>query len=562
MGERFTSPPSNNGLSLLSVPAGRLGKRCAIAVLITFAYAVLAGCTRAAPSSSAEGRHPWTIPHVLRIAEISEPDNLNPYFSELDVTSDLAFLVYSYLVITDNRGRLIGDLASSVPSLANGGISRDGRTYVYHLRRNIIWQDGAPFAVRDIVASWHAVMNPHNNTFDRQGYDRVASIEAAGPRTVVVRLRQRYPPFVSQFFAGGAGKPVLPAHIFARSDFNSGELSTHPIGTGPFCFVSWTRGDRIILERFDRYFKGRPNLSRVEMRFIPDMQTIAVELQEHHVDLIETAQASLIDEYRSIGGVVIELAPANRVSSIQINASKRGLHDVTVRRALAMAVPYQAILHDIEHNLPSEARNVLPVAAIGYELLPRRTYEPAAARSLLERAGWRRDADGVRTRKGVRLAFTLVTVAGNTSGERIGLLLQSSFRAVGVELAMKTYPARTIWTANGPILGDSFDLALYANNLDWDPDLYNLLACDRWYPKGENIDRFCDPRLDALERAGLQTDDPSRRAAIYRTAGRLIWSEVPYIPLFGGRIIVVRSSDLRNYSVSPIGWWNAWQWDI
>jgi len=289
------------------------------------------------------------------------------------------------------------------------------------------------------------------------------------------------------------------------------------------------------------------------------MQTIAVNLQEHQIDLIETAQASLIDEYRSIDGVVIQLAPSNRVSILQINVSKPGLHDVTVRRALAMAVPYQVILHDVEHDLASEARNVLPPAALGYELLPRRAYEPVAARNLLDRAGWRQDADGVRTRNGVRLSFTLITVAGNTSGERIGLLLQSSFKTVGVELAMKSYPSETI---NEPIFGGSFDFALYASDRDSDPDLYDLLACDRWYPRGENIGRFCDPRVDTLERAGLQIDDPLRRAAVYRKAGRLIWSEVPYIPLFGGDTIVVRSSDLHNYSFGPIGWWNAWQWDI
>ena len=129
-----------------------------------------------------------------------DPDRLNPYLSEMGVSYDLSSLVYSYLVIADNRGRLIGDLASTVPSLANGGISRDGRTYVYRLRQNVLWQDGVPFTARDVVASWEAVMNPRNNTFEREGYDRVASIEAAGPTTVMVRLRKRYPPFISRFF--------------------------------------------------------------------------------------------------------------------------------------------------------------------------------------------------------------------------------------------------------------------------------------------------------------------------------------------------------------------------
>ena len=123
-------------------------------------------------------RHPWTVPHVLRIADISDPDHLNPYLSEMDVTYDLASLVYSYLVVADARGRLIGDLAVTVPTLANGGISRDGRTYMYHLRENVVWHDGEPFGARDVVASWQAVMDPRNNTFEHEGYDRVRRIDA------------------------------------------------------------------------------------------------------------------------------------------------------------------------------------------------------------------------------------------------------------------------------------------------------------------------------------------------------------------------------------------------
>ena len=263
------------------------------AVLIAFAGAILAGCARVPQAGPTQGRHPWTSPHVLRIAEMSDPDHLNPYLSEMSVTDDLASLVYSFLVTADNKGRLIGDLASDVPSLANGGISRDGRTYVYHLRRKVLWQDGVPFTGDDVVASWRAVIDPRNNTFEREGYDRVLSVKAVGRTTVVVHLRARYPPFVSRFFAQEGGKPVLPAHILVAGDFNTGGLSTHPLGTGPFRFVSWARGDRIILARFDRYFKGRPKLSRIEMRFIPNAQSVATELEAHNLDLLATPQSSL-----------------------------------------------------------------------------------------------------------------------------------------------------------------------------------------------------------------------------------------------------------------------------
>lgn len=533
------------------------------AVLIAFACAILAGCSRVPPSGRVEGRHPWTIPHVLRIAEMSDPDHLNPYLSEMGVTDDLASLVYSFLVTADSKGRLIGDLAGDVPALANGGISRDGRTYVYHLRKKVLWQDGVPFTGDDVIASWRAVMNPRNNTFEREGYDRVESVEAVGPTTVVVHLRERYPPFVSHFFAQEGGKPVLPAHILAVGDFNSGELSTHPLGTGPFRFVSWARGDRMILTRFGRYFKGHPKLSRIEMRFIPNAQTIAAELEAHHLDLLTTPQSSLIDWYRSIAGVVIETAPANGLTSLLINVRKPGLNDVVVRRALSVAVPYDSIVHNVQRNFQNQARNVLPPTALGYEPLPPRAYEPVAAEALLERTGWRRGTDGIFARHGVRLAFTLITVQGFTSFGRIALLLQSSLRTAGIELAIRSYSFRTVLAPNGPLYGGSFDLALSGGSLNSDPDLYDLLACDRWYPRGQNIYRFCDPRLDALERAGLQTDNPSQRAVIYRRASRLIWSEVPYVPLYGSRALIVHSSDLRDYSINPAGgWWNAWQWDI
>lgn len=536
------------------------------AIAVALLCAAFAGCTKTA--STAGGRHGWTVAHVLRIADISDPDHLNPYLSEMDVTYDISSLIYSYLVIADDRGRLIGDLAAEVPTLANGGISRDGRTYTYRLRHGVYWQDGVPFTARDVVASWEAVVNPHNDTFEREGYDRVRSVTARGPYTVVVRLFDRYPPFVSRFFAPlqEGGKPILPAHLLAaHGDFNTDALSSHPVGTGPFEFVDWKRGDRIVLARFDRYFKGRPALARIELHFVPSDQTIAEELAAHAVDLIVAPQTSLLDQYRSIAGVVVETAPWNSQGSLILNASKPGLHDVAVRRALAIAVPYGLVIRDVTRNVYREARNSLPPTAIGYEELPRRIYDPAAADRILQRAGWRRGADGVRSRDGVRLAFTLATIAGSSNLERTALLLQSSLRGVGIALAIKPYAYRTIFAApDGPVYSGTYDFALYSDTLNWDPDVYNFLACDRWYPRGQNIFRFCDARLDALERAGLQTDVPSRRAAVYRAASRRIWSDVPYIPVYSARRLIVRSSDLRNYRVNPTStpWWNAWQWDI
>lgn len=527
----------------------------------------LTACGRAPQAVDATGRHAGTIPHVLRIADIADPDHLNPYLSTMDITYDISSLVYSFLVVADSRGRLVGDLATDVPSLANGGISKDGRTYTYHLRANVKWHDGVPFSAHDVVASWRAVIDPAHATLHREGYDRVASIDTPDDRTVIVHLKQRYPPFLSQFFAPlqEGGKPLLPAHILAReTNFNQGSLASHPIGTGPFRFVRWDRGSRIEFERNPEYFKGPPKLERVEIRVIPSDETILNELTLHHVDLVVAPQTPLIERYRAIPGVITDLVPWNAQEVVIFNSRRPGIHETAVRQAIAHAIDYGASIEKVTHNTAETARNSLPPTAIGYEALPPHTYDLNAANALLDRAGWTRGPDGIRQKNRARLAFTVATITGSTSIARNALLMQASLRKAGIDLAIKAYPYNTIFALDGPIYSGTYDMAIYSTTLTWDPNVYFYVGCDQWYPKGENTYGYCNPQLDRLERAGLQTDDVVERARIYKEASRIIWETVPYLPLYELRRPFVHSVDLKGAADNPSAtpWWNAWQWDV
>ena len=527
----------------------------------------LCACSRTPQAADSSGRHAWTVPHTLRIADIADPDHLNPYLSTMDVTYDISSLVYSFLVVADDRGHLVGDLAADVPTLANRGISADGRTYTYRLRSGVRWHDGAAFTSRDVAASWKAVVDPSHSTLHREGYDRVASIDTPNPATVVVHLKERYPPFVTQFFAPlqEGGKPILPAHVLEReTNFNEGTLSSHPIGTGPFRFVRWDRGSKIVLERFDGYFRGTPKLQRVELRIIPSDETLLNELALHHVDLVIAPQTSLIERYRAIPGVVTELVPWNAQEVLIFNSRKPGIHDVAVRAAIARAIDYDALIDKVTHGTSEIARNSLPPTAIGYEPLSPHSYDLAAANALLDRAGWTRGPDGVRQKNGTRLAFTMSTIVGSTSIARNALLMQESLRGAGIDLAIKPYPYNTIFALDGPIYKGTYDMAIYSTTLTWDPNVYFYVGCDQWYPKGENTYGYCNPQLDELERAGLRTDDAPRRTAIYKKASRIIWDTLPYLPLYELRRPFVHSADVQGVADNPSAtpWWNAWKWDI
>jgi peptide/nickel transport system substrate-binding protein len=531
------------------------------------ALAVFAGCSRPAPPQAAGQRHAWTVPHVLRMADLAEPDHLNPYLSQMDVTYDLASLLYSFLIVSDDRGRLVGDLATEVPSLANGGISRDGRTYVYHLRRGVTWHDGVPLTARDVLASWRAVMDPRHDTLHREGYDRVVAIDAPDPYTVVVRLDRRYPPFVTQFFAPlqEGGKPVLPAHVLEReADFNTGGLNAHPVGTGPFRFVSWERGTRIVLARYDRYFKGRPGLEKIELDIVPNDQTILAEVQAHHIDLVVSPPSALADQYRALPDVATALYPWNAQMALAFNLRKPLLKDAAVRRAIVAAIDDDRLIETVTHGVGETAYNTLPPTAIGYERLPAHRYDPAAAKALLDGAGWHPGPDGIRVKNGARLALTIASIAGASTIARLGVEIQSQLRAVGVDLSIKPYPYNTIFAIDGPIYGGTYDMAAYSTSIAWDPDVHFYLGCDQWYPKGENVYGYCNPELDRLFAEGLRYDDPRERAPVYAAASRLIWDDAPYVPLYEIRRFVVRSPDLRNFRVNPTAtpWYDAWRWDI
>ncbi|MBV8171352.1 MAG: peptide ABC transporter substrate-binding protein, partial [Candidatus Eremiobacteraeota bacterium] len=209
----------------------------------------LAGCTKISQSTTAPGgAGGGSIPGVLRYADISEPDSLNPLLSTQIVTADLEYLAFSFFFNVDDKLNFVPEVALEVPTQANGGISKDGLTITYHLRRGIKWQDGEPLTAKDVVFTFHAIMNPANNVQVRTGYDQIASVDAPNDDTVVVHMKRVYAPIVAYFMGQQGQEPVLPAHLLAQyPNINQIPYNTLPIGSGPFKITEWQHGDHITL---------------------------------------------------------------------------------------------------------------------------------------------------------------------------------------------------------------------------------------------------------------------------------------------------------------------------
>ena len=124
------------------------------------------------------------------------PTQLNPILSQNSIESFTAGLIFDELVSLDASGRDVPDLAAVVPTLENGGISKDGLTITYHLRHGVRWHDGAPFDSGDVKFTWQAIMNPRNNVVSRRGYDQVASVDTPDPFTAVFHMKRFFAPAI------------------------------------------------------------------------------------------------------------------------------------------------------------------------------------------------------------------------------------------------------------------------------------------------------------------------------------------------------------------------------
>ncbi len=175
------------------------------------------------------------VPDTLNVGTAIEPNSLNPLLTSESIENDLDGLIFNGLTHEDDRNVTQPDLATVVPTQQNGGISKDGKTITYHLRRGVRWQDGVPFTSSDVKFTWQAIMNPNTLTGNRVPYDQVRSVDTPDTNTVVFHLKGPYAPFVAEAFNSTTIEYIVPQHLLRNyRDLNKVPFNVKPVGTGPY----------------------------------------------------------------------------------------------------------------------------------------------------------------------------------------------------------------------------------------------------------------------------------------------------------------------------------------
>jgi peptide/nickel transport system substrate-binding protein len=528
-----------------------------LAVGVSLAVAaVLVGCGRRAGTGRPSN-------DLLIVGYDREPDTLNRFSTH--ILEDIQTCIVEGLTITDEHMRVVPLLASEVPTTGNGGVrlrNDGGMDVVWKLRPGVTWHDGTPFTSADVQFTVEAINGPAYNPESTDGFDRITSVDTPDPLTAVVHYREVYAPYDIQFIRG-----ALPKHILQRRDIDRAQdYNRNPLGTGPYHVVEWKSGEYILLERVPHYWRGDefPKIRQLLFKFVPNTNTRVNQLKNGEVHVVALAPWDKYRDISAIPSIVVARTRGNAYEHVTLNERQfPPFADVRVRRALISALDRERYTQTILDGLAPVADGpIQPVSWAYTDRIARYPFDPGKARALLDEAGWKAGADGIRVRDGKRLAFTLITQAGYAIRESMAQAIERQLRDVGVDVTVQLHDGTAI---SAIWFEGRFDAMLHWWQMPSDPELTTFFATDRTPPAGRNINYFRDDELTRLLYSSDRTVDRAERKALLERAQAIIADAVPEIPLYSVTRLDAVPASLENFKGNPTNtgiFWNVHEWEI
>lgn len=501
----------------------------------------------------------------LRIGLSLQPNTLDPLVSSQYIENYLEEAIFSGLTVVDDRGELQPELATVVPTKTNGGISADGKTLTYHLRRDVRWQDGAPFTSRDVAFTFAKMRDPKVPFAFGSWYAIVKDLATPDPYTVVIHLNTASADATWQLFVNGEFGMIVPEHLLRDvTDFHATPFGGSPIGTGPYRVEHWDRGTGIDLRANPTYFRGAPHIDRVHIAFVSDQNTLALQKRTGELDFVQnlplTQRATFVDS----AAMTVRLVPAYLLDYVVANLRVAPFDDARVRRALALAIDRRSLVDNTYHGAAIAADAFVPPWSHFYTRGAGDQLDLAGARRLLDASGWRIGPDGIRRKNGAPLAFALTTIAGQTVLLNGAIALQSSWRSIGANVELRPVQSTVLFGPGGILQSGNFGLAFINYGELPRPDIADNVASTATPPRGSNYSHYSDPDVDRWLIESRATDDTNARRVIVAKIQSRLRGAAPLIPVLWERFLYAWSGDLNGVRPETVNsdFWNIadWQW--
>jgi peptide/nickel transport system substrate-binding protein len=536
-------------------------------VALALLGAMVAGCSQTQPPAAGPGgRNPWTIPGTLRLGESDEPDGLNPMFANNDASLLADGMIYSYILRIDGDGNYVPDLATSVPTLANGGISPDQKTITLHLRKNAKWSDGTPLTAADWLFTYHSVFNSNNNVKSQYGWSAISSATAPDPYTLVIKLKEPTVAVLGILGPGGSGFPPLPEHLLrSYPDLNSVPFNDAPLSSGPYILTAWNHGSSLEFAPNPYYFRGKPKLQKVIWKVIPDAATLFNALRTHDVDVLAEVDENSIPDLNQVTGIKVTKRLVSNWRRLQFNTSRPILHDPRVRLAIAEAIDWKSINDTVYHGYNQLATSDVFPQSWAAPSIPRYKYDVDDAKALLKAAGWTQGSNGVlQNAAGTPLSLTLMTGTNKPENEKAEVFFQSMLKDVGFDIQIRNYPVNQLFAPKGPLYTGEYDMEWTQATNGADPDNAGYWAGSYIPPHGGDTSWLDDPIVNQTSAAAAQTFDQAVRKKLYQKEETRLHELVPAVIFYWQTQYSATNTDVKNYKPAAfiLDSWNSWEWSV
>ncbi len=388
-----------------------------------------------------------------------------------------------------------------------------GKTWTVHLRKGVRWSDGAPFTAADVVWTFDALIDPATGSPYNGQYTFIRHVVALDPFTVRFQLESPNATFVENALQS---RWIMPEHSFRgipHAQIKNSAFGEHPIGTGAYVLERWNHDQEAVFGTNRYWWGGTQTVRTIDIRVVLQDQGRTDAMLGGAADLDDRIGADAAQRLANVPGIHVIDIPDLYTRFINVNLHTPGLNDVVVRRAMMYGWDRAAVAAGLRHSHATIANGVEP-EAIRYwhdDGLKPYPYDPARANALLDGAGWKRSADGVRAKNGVPLAFELL-IPNSLLSNDIAAGFSADMNDIGIAISVHVLDYATfIEQANA----SKFQLAYSGWGGQPDPDMLTLLDSKQMPPVGNNVGFYSNPAVDRDLEAGLVTLDPARRKQYY-----------------------------------------------
>jgi ABC-type transport system substrate-binding protein len=469
-------------------------------------------------------------PNTLVMIIESSPTNLDPRVG-IDAQSERI----DNLIFDDLLAR--GDDLNVAPGLAERWDVPDARTFVFHLHQGAKFHDGRLLTSRDVKWTFDSLLQGKIRSTKAAVYKYVDHVDAPDDSTVVFHMKEADATLLWNLSDGAIG--IVP--------YGSGdEMTQHPIGSGPFKFVSQETDREVTLERNDDYWGEKPKLTRVRFAVVPDETTEALELRKGSGDIaINSLTPDTVITLGRDPNLAVENGAGTRLAYLGFNLRDPILKDQRVRQAIAYALDRRPMIEYLWRGEAQPARSILPGQSWAYNgNVPAYEHDPEKAKQLL-------DAAGYFAVNGVRFHITMKT-STDANTRLMVAVIQQQLREVGIALDIRSFEFATFFSDVQHGAFQMYGLRWIGGNED--PDIFEYaFHSSKFPPNGANRNYYSNSKVDALIDQARREIDPKLRKPLYAEVQQILAQDLPYINLWYLDNVLVRTKRVRGVKLNPAG---------